>query len=69
MKAVRGVDRTDLRKEEKRFRCALLHGSTWSTERKYMKRYKGTFDGFFGIEHRVRKQEMEEQFNKQAKEG
>ena len=34
-----------------------------------MKRYKGTFDGFFGIEHRLRKEEMEGQFNKDAKEG
>ena len=34
-----------------------------------MKRYKGTFDVFFGIEHRLRKEEMEGQFNKEAKEG
>ena len=36
---------------------------------KYMRRYKGTFDVFFGIEHRLRKEEMEEQFNREAKEG
>ena len=34
-----------------------------------MGRYKGTFDIFFGMEHRLRKEEMEEQFNKEAKEG
>ena len=32
-------------------------------------RYKGTFDISFGIEHRMRKEEMEEQFNKEAKQG
>ena len=34
-----------------------------------MRRCKGTFDIFFGIEHRLRKEEMEEQCNKEAKEG
>ena len=34
-----------------------------------MKRYKGKCDIFFGIEHRLRKEEMEEQFNREAKEG
>ena len=34
-----------------------------------MKIDRGTFDVFFGIEHRLRKEEMEEQFNKEAKEG
>ena len=34
-----------------------------------MRRYKGTFDVFFGIEHRLRKEDMEEQFNREAKEG
>ena len=58
-----------MRKEEKNLRCALLNGSAWSTERKYMRRYQGTFDVFFGIEHRLRKEEMEEQFNREAKEG
>ena len=31
--------------------------------------YKGTCDIFFGIEHRLRKEEMEEHFNGEAKEG
>ena len=47
----------------------MLNGSAWSAEKKYTRRYKGTFDIFFGIEHRLRKEEMEEQFNKEAKEG
>ena len=34
-----------------------------------MRRYKGTFDIFFGVEHRMRKEEMEEQFNEEAKQG
>ena len=34
-----------------------------------MRRYKGKCDIFFGIEHRVRKEDMEEQFNKEAKDG
>ena len=63
------TDRTEVRKEEKRLRCALLNGSAWSTEKKYMRRYKGTFDIFFGIEHRLRKEEMEAQLNREAKEG
>ena len=50
-----------MRKEEKRMRCALLDGSAWSTEKKYMRRYTGTFDILFGMEHRLRKEDMEEQ--------
>ena len=57
-----------MRKEVKNLRCAFLNGSAWSTERKYTRRYKGTFDVFFGVEHRLRKEEMEEQFNKEANE-
>ena len=36
---------------------------------KYLRRYKGKCDILFGIEHRIRKEEMEEQFNREAKEG
>ena len=36
---------------------------------KYTRRYKGTVDIFFGIEHRLRKEEIEEQFNEDTKEG
>ena len=51
-----------MRVEEKRLRCALLNGSGWSTEKK-------SFDIFFRTEHRLRKEEMEEQFNRETKEG
>ena len=36
---------------------------------KYMRRYIGICDIFFGAEHRLRKEEMEEQLNGEAKEG
>ena len=62
-------DRANVKKEEK-LRCTLLNGSAWSTERKYMRRYRGYCDIFFGIEHRLRKEDMEEHFiNREAKEG
>ena len=51
----KGADTTEMRKEEKRLKCTLLDGSAWSTEKKYMRRYKGTYDIFFGKEHRLRK--------------
>ena len=34
-----------------------------------MTKYKGTFDIFFGIEHKMRREEMEEQFKEEAKQG
>ena len=34
-----------------------------------MRRYSGKCDIFFGIKHRLRKEEMEKQFNREAKEG
>ena len=68
-KQPKGEDRTEMRKEAKRLRCTLINGSAWSTERKYMRSYKEKCDIFFGIEPRLRKEEMEEQFNKEAKEG
>ena len=64
-----GEDRTEMRKEEKRLKCTSLNGSAWSTERKDIRRYRGAFNIFFGIEHKMRKDEMEEQFDKEAKEG
>ena len=48
-KQPKGADRTEMRKEEKRLKCTLLNGSAWSTEKKYMRRYKGTFDIIFGM--------------------
>ena len=67
-KQPKGEDRTKLKKEARLSRCTLLNGSASSTERKHMRRYKGKCDIFFGIEHRLRKEEMEEQFNREAKE-
>ena len=67
--STKGPDRTEMRKEDKRLRCILLTGSAWNTEKKYMRRYKGRCVIFFGTEHRMRKEEMEEQFNTEAKEG
>ena len=64
-KKPKGEDRAEMKKDAKLLRCTLLNGSAWSA----MRRYKGTSDIFFGIEHRLRKDEMEEQFNKEAKEG
>ena len=40
-----------------------------SIEHKYMRRYKEMFSIFFGVEHRMRKEEMEEQFNEETKQG
>ena len=68
-KKPKGEDRADMKKEAKLLKCTLLSGSAWSTERKYMRRYKGKCDVFFGMEHRLRKEEVEEQFNKEVKEG
>ena len=42
-----------MQKPTKAVRCTYLNGSAWCTEKKYMRRYKDTFDIFFGIEHRV----------------
>ena len=39
------------------------------TEWKYMRRFIGKCDIFLGIEHRLRKEDMEEQFNREVKDG
>ena len=58
----------DTQKDARKFRCTLLNRSAWSTEKKYMRRNKGTFDILFGIEQRIRKEEMEEeQFTKKTR--
>ena len=62
----KGEDRTEMKKEAQLLRCTLLNGSAWSTARKNMRRYNGKSDIFMGIEHRLRKEEMEEQFNREA---
>ena len=54
-----------MKKEARVLRCTLLDGSA---EKKYMRRYKGQCAIFLEKEQRLRKEEMEEQFNREAKE-
>ena len=58
-----------MKKEARVSRCTLLNGSALSTEKRYMKICTGRCDIFCGIEHRLTKEEMEKQFNREAKEG
>ena len=58
-----------MQKDSKMIKCTSRNGSVWSTVWESMKRYTSNFDIFFGIEHKMRKEEMEEQFNKEAKQG
>ena len=60
----KGENRGDIQTSPNTVRCALLSGSAWCTERKYIGRCRGTFDMCFEIEHRITKEEMKEQFNK-----
>ena len=46
-----------------------LKGSAWCTEKKYIRRYKRSFVIFFGIQHKMRKEETTEQFKKETKQG
>ena len=62
-KQPKGEESAEMQKEAKLLRCTLLNGSAWSTDRKYMRKNIGKCDVFFGIEHRLRMEEME------AKEG
>ena len=64
-----GERRSEMHKELNKLMCTVFNDSAWSMERKYMKRYKSTCAIFFGVEHRMRKEGMEEQFNKEAKQG
>ena len=57
-----------MKKDAGKLRCTLLNGSAWEHREKDVRRYKGTFDIFFAMEHRLRK-ELEEQFNQEAQEG
>ena len=68
-KQPKGKDKTEKKKRGRAAEVHLAQWSAWSTERKYMKRHKSKCDIFFGIEDRLRKEEMEEQFHKEAKEG
>ena len=65
-KQLKGEDRTEMKKEARLLRW--VHFAQWA-DVEYMRRYKGRCGIFFGIEHRLRKEEMEEQFNREAKEG
>ena len=57
-----------MKKEARRLRCTLLNGSAWSTEKKYMRRYKGKCEIFFRLERRMMKAETEGQFKKRSHE-
>ena len=67
VEAAKREDRSKMKKEAKLLRCALPNGSARSTERKYMRRYRGKCDIFFGSEHRLRKEDIAEQFNKEQR--
>ena len=54
------------KKNVKKVRYTLLNGSPWCTKRKYMRRCWCTLDIFLGIEHRMKREEMEEQLNKKS---
>ena len=58
---------SEMRRPSKIARCTLSNGSAWSTEKKFLVEYNGTFDIFHGIEHRMRREEMEGQFSRKAK--
>ena len=54
------MDKTGMKKEARRLRC---------NREKVSEKSKRKCDIFFGIVRRMRKVEMEEQFNREAKEG
>ena len=66
LRATRAEKRQQSRQHQKCVCCSMgkrgVRRSTW-------KRYKGTYDFFVGIEHRMKKEEMEEYFNKEARQG
>ena len=65
----RNVNRKEARKSAKSEIWVLLNGSASNMENKYNEWYKGTYDIFFETEHMMRKEETEEKFNKEAKQG
>ena len=50
---IHGQEGAGCRRKQRMARCTSLNGSTWSSEKKNMRRYKGTFDVFFGVERRI----------------
>ena len=67
----KGEDRKEMQKETTMVRCTSLNGSSWSAEKKYMRRYAGTFEIFFGVEQRMRKGEIwrSSSIKKRSKDG
>ena len=69
--------RSEMQKPSETERCTFLKCASKASkidgmylfELKYWRRYKGTFDIFFGFEHRMRGEDMEEQFNKESYQG
>ena len=43
----KGEDWTEMKKEAESYWCTLLNGLAWSTEKKFLRRYKGKCDIFF----------------------
>ena len=39
-------------------KCTSWNGPAWSTQKKYTTRCKGTIDFFFGVQHRLREEEV-----------
>ena len=66
---MRNKSSKEMRKPAKTVICVLLNGSSWSTEKMNMTRYTDTYGIFFEIEHRMRKEEMEEKCNKELEKG
>ena len=63
---VRTKSRKGMRKPAKMMRCALLIGSAWSTEKEVHEVVQRHIRHLLWIEHRLRKEEMEEQLNKEV---
>ena len=61
-KKVEAANRIEMKKEDWGALCSKDRLGV--QRKKYMRRYKGKCDIFFGIEHRLRKEDMEEQFNR-----
>ena len=47
----------------------MFQGISFRTQKAYIEQYRENIDVFFGIEHRMKRKEMEEQFNEESKQG
>ena len=63
------MDGKEILQKEKSNKVYLTEWFCVAYREEVHERYKGTFDIFFGIDHRMRKEEMDEPFNKEAKQG